>query len=34
MIAQKYGYPQGDPRAYPESKQQDSGQRPSSNHFK
>ena len=33
MIAQKYGYTQGDPKPYPESKQQDGGQRPSNNHF-
>lgn len=33
MIAQKYGYPQGDPKAYPESRQQDGGQRQSNNLF-
>jgi len=33
MIAQKYGYPQGDPKAYPEIKQQDGGQRQSKHHF-
>jgi hypothetical protein len=33
MIAQKYGYAQGDAKAYPESKQQDGGQKQSNNHF-